>query len=97
MSHNWHKHPDGITAPSGGDISEAVLDIDMQYPGRKGYLYTIAVTVNQNSSQGLPGVLRLSKDEHNGVNSYELRSYIVEYSGPGATPNVRRLAITLTE
>ncbi len=44
-SENWHKHPSGTLRPSGGngDISEAVNDINVQYPGRRSYLYTILV------------------------------------------------------
>lgn len=79
MAHNWHKHPDGILSPSGGDISEAVQDINAQYSSRKSYLYTIAVKANTPSSEELPSVLRLTRNEYGGVNSYELRSYIMEY------------------
>jgi hypothetical protein len=96
MTYNWHKHPDGILSPSSGDVSEAVHDIDSQYPGRKAYLYTIAVRANTASSEWLPGVLRLAKSEYGGVNSYELRSYIMEYPHPWARPRMRRLAIALT-
>ena len=44
-SENWHKHPSGILRPSGGggDIGQAVNDINIQYPGRRSHLYTIIV------------------------------------------------------
>jgi predicted enzyme related to lactoylglutathione lyase len=99
MTYNWHKHPGNLIYPSGGDISEAVHDIESQYPGRKSYLYTIAVESPSKShpkTRWLPEALKLNKEAFGGVGSYELRSYIVEYPNASSRPRVRKLNIILS-
>jgi hypothetical protein len=53
---NWHKHPDWLAVPSGGDITEAMRDIDIQYPGVETYPYTIALRIREDE------IARLSRD-----------------------------------
>lgn len=66
-TYNWHKHPDSVTRPSGGDASEAIKDIDIQYPGRETHPYTIAVRIQESEIPTLandPKVLVLPKSKY---------------------------------
>ncbi len=95
-TYNWHKHPRGITHPSGGDIREAIRDIELQYPGRKSYLYTIAVPVSRIQESQNSNVLCLGAREYGGFGNYELRSYILNYENREMKP-MKQLKIRILE
>ncbi len=85
---NWHKHPDGITGPSSGDISEAIRDINVQCPGLETHPYTIAVRIQERQIASLsldPKVCVLKKSDYGGEYSYAFRTYNMVFDGKNYT------------
>ncbi len=75
---NWHKHPNSLIHPSGGDVHEGLNDMNETYPDACVYFYTIVVAVNESEArakQNDPTCLVLPRDTYGGTRSYIARSY----------------------
>lgn len=100
MSFNWHKHPDGISRPSGGDISEAQVDIDAHFPGRFSHFWGIVNRISDREVQELQNsknTLIFSKQDFGGVHNYALRAYNYDYRKVGRSESMKRLTIECPE